>query len=323
MRAFVPFLLSLCIFFVSTAYGEYGRIANSPLLRSAVSRLFTIPQVAEQMAWQNGGITIDNLIELLRILEPKAYGVWDASSKYDGHKRFLLGTTIRNEMRDEVFSLHGPLVSKWSDYRSNWYADDSTKYFWGEAEPDIKAMIAEVMFTPESLIKMEWENGGLSSDAIVADFKEKYPDVYTLYAQASATKTDAWLRDLVQGRMHEDSSDRHKLGDYFTMRVTVDGKTTHKFFRGNKKPDLRVSLSTAISNAGLLNKMEDSGITMDEIVAALKNHSRVYTLYVQASGSERGLRIALGKAMRKIGNITSRKDSEGTKRYFWTEIVAF
>ncbi len=122
--------------------------------------------------------------------------------------------------------------------------------------------------------------------------------------------------------MHEDSSDRHKLGDYFTMRVTVDGKTTHKFFRGNKKPDLRVSLSTAISNAGLLNKMEDSGITMDEIVAALRDHSRVYTLYVQASDSERGLRIALGKAMHKIGNVVSRKDSEGTKRYFGTKIIA-
>ncbi len=321
MRVFVPFLLSLCIF-VSTARGEYGRIANSPLLRGAVSRLFTIPQVAEKMAWQNGGITIDNLIEILRILEPKAYEVWDASSKYDWHKRFLLGTTIRNEMRDEVFSLHGPLVSKWSDYRSNWYADDSTKYFLGKAEPDIKAMIADVMFTPESLIKMEWGNGGLSIDAIVADFKEKYPDVYNLYAQASATKTDAWLRDLVKGRMHQDSSDHHKLGDYFTIRVTVDGKPVYKFFLG-AKPDLKVSLIMAISNAGLLNKMEDSGITMDEIVAALRDHSRVYTLYVQASGSERGLRIALGKAMRKIGNVTSRKDSEGTKRYFGTEIVAF
>lgn len=321
MRVFVPFLLSLCIF-ASTTYGEYGRITNSPLLRSAVSRLFEIPGVAKKMAWKNGGLTIDDLIVLLRIIEPEAYEVWLASSDYDQRIRFLLGTTIRNEMRGEVFSLLAPIPRH---ARRNWWSRQFTKYFWG-VEPDIEAIISEVMFAPESLAKMEWENGGLSTNAIIADFKEKYPDVYTLYVQASVDKTDAWLRNLVRGRMHGNSSDRHKLGDYFTMRVTIDAKPVYKFFRGAKKPDLKaIFLDSVIANAEFNAKMVNNGVTMDEIVTELRDHQpHVYTLYVRASGrdSEHGLRIALGKAMHTIGNVVSRRDSEGTKRYFWMKTIA-
>ena len=285
-----------------------------------------LPCQPSRKKWRgkNGGVFIDDIIDLLRILEPEAYEVWLASSEGDTnpgyhnhHRRFLLGTTIRNEMRNEVFSLYGPF--KWKKAYGG-YTDDTTKYFLGK-EPDIRTLIVDIMFAPETLAKLEWENGGLSIDAIVAAFKEKHPDVYTLYKEAYYHKTDGWLRDLMQGRMHPDSSDHHKLGLYFTMRVTVDGKPIYKFFRGRSKPDLERSIVMAISNAELINQMVDSGVTMDEIVAALKEHSRVYTLYVQASGngSERGLRTALGKKMKSMSNVVSREDNEGVKRYIWQQ----
>ena len=318
MRVFVSFVLFLCVF-TGSVQGQRGRLADPPLLRKAVSRLFAIPAVVEKMAWKNGGVPINDIIALMRILEPEAYEVWLSSSRDYSHRRFLLGATIHNEMRGEVFSLFGPF--KLSAYE---YLDDSTNYFLGEAEPDIRELISDVLLTPEILAKLEWKSGGLTIEAILTAFKEKHPDVYTLYKEAYYHKTDAWLRDLIQGRMysyrHTRSDERRaRLGDYFTMRVTVAGESVAKFFRGRHKPDLERSIVMAISNAGLIKQMVDSGVTMDEIVAALKDHSRVYTLYVQASGngSEHALRTALGVTMSKMDEVVSREDSDGIKRYFW------
>ena len=330
MRVFVPVVLFLCVL-ASTAQGERGRIANFHLLRDAIARVFAMPAIAKSMTWQRGGLLIDDLNALLRVFEPQAHQVLLNSSKYRRVRHLFLGLAVYHEMGGEVFSMPTPSVQKrryWRDwyldyatqtyFRGKGKLDHATKYFWGKEEPDIRHLIAEVMFAPEMLAKMEWEIGGLSVDAIIADFKEKHPDVYTLYTQSYYHKTDAWLREFVQGRMHEDSSDHDKLGDYFTQRVTVDGKTTYKFLRGKAKPDLERSIVMAISNAALINQMVDRGVTMDDIVAALKEHSRVYNLYVQAAnGSERGLRVALGKAMSRVEEIVSRKDDEGTKRYFW------
>ena len=67
------------------------------------------------------------------------------------------------------------------------------KYFVGEA-PDLEAIISEVMAIPERNAKMKWENEGLTMDEIMAAVIETYPDVHTLYVQASPNKNEHGLR---------------------------------------------------------------------------------------------------------------------------------
>ena len=155
-------------------------------MRDAVSKMVKVPGLTEKMAWEKGGVAIDELIAYLSVHEQKVY-----HSYSDRGLRSVLGRVLDEDMRDELFSLRIEANGK-----------NVHKYFRGE-EPDLKAIISEIITTPKLSTKMEWGNEGLIMDEIMAEVIKRYPEVNTLYVQASHNETDHGLRIALGGALSE------------------------------------------------------------------------------------------------------------------------
>ena len=121
------------------------------------------------------------------------------------------------------------------------------KYFRGE-EPDLKAIISEIITTPELNTKMEGGKEGLSIDEVMAEVIKRYPEVNTLYVQASHNKTDNGLRNVLGKALDEEMQ-----GELFSLVAQANGKNVHKYFRG-EEPDLKAIISEIITTPELNTK---------------------------------------------------------------------
>lgn len=319
MKMFVSGLLFLCVLASTAQGGGEAMIANHSSLKSAVARVFAYETVAERLAWKRGGVLIDTIIALLRGFEPEAYQVWLDSSKDSSQRKSLLDDTIRSEMQDKVFSLHGPFKSEYSEHAKDWEVVESIKYFWGKAEPDVKTILAEIISAPETLAKTEWKGGGLIEEDILDTLKMRHNDVYNLYVEAHAKRSDVWLRNLTRAVMWSTEGGKKAslmmqlLGDYFTLPATVHYRDVNKIFKG-REPDLVESLIMAVSAAGLVDKMADSGLAMSEITDVFSRHApQVYSLYTR---THNGLSGALKKEIEHSYEVARRQYSQGPDRYF-------
>ena len=279
IKILISLLLFLFIFTSSTYANRTVKVKRIDLLRDAVSKMVKVPGLTEKMAWEKGGTAIDEFIEYLSVYEEKVY-----YSYSDRGLRSVLGKVLYEDMEGELFSLVVKANGK-----------NVLKYFIGE-EPDLKAIISEIISTPELSAKMEWGKQGLSTDEIMAEVIKHYPEVNTLYVQASHNKTDRGLRIALGKVLYEDME-----GELFSLVVMANGKDVHKYFIG-EEPDLKAIISEIISTPELSAKMEwgKQGLSTDEIMAeVIKHYLEVNTLYVQASHNktDRGLRSVLGKVL--------------------------
>ncbi len=280
MRSFIYFLLFLGVVTSSVYARKAVKVKRLDLLKDAASQMLKIPEFKGGMTWASGGVASDEFINYLSVHETKVYNLYDSELGL----RLSLGKALNDAMNHDIFSL--PI-----------YADGKlvSKYFRG-ARPNLQAIISTVIATPELNAKMQWGSEGLSTDEIMAAVTELYPEVHTLYVQASANKTEHGLR-IALGK----ALDEEMKGSVFSLGIDADGKYVRKYFRG-ARPDLQDIISTVIAAPELSAKMQwgSEGLSTDEIMAAVTElYPEVHTLYVQASANKKdhGLRIALGKAL--------------------------
>ena len=256
------------------------------LVYPAVGRIFNLPQVTQKMVWANGGISLKEVVKLLEILEPEAYEALQSvarQTRSENPDQFLIQTVIHNTVREKLFRLDTPTTSK---------------YFWGE-EPDIRALVDEIVFSDRLIKELEWDRGGLSNGTIIQYLQMQHPDVYDLYVQSTDDKDDYWLRDIITGRIHS-SKGRKKLGKTFTKRMRDHtGKLIHIYYKGEEpnifKLMLRVIGTDDLRDLMMLGRLgEPKGATMDQIVEAIRKHQpSFYALYTHAY---KGSPILEGKA---------------------------
>ena len=279
-------------------------------LKAIISKVIAVPELRAKMEWENGGLSMGEIMAEVIKLRPDVYALYVRAldSKTDHGLRLVLGKLLDKGIGDEVFNLHIDVDGK------------SVRKYFRSKEPDLKAIISKVIAIPELRAKMEWENGGLSMDEIIAGIIELHPDVYTLYVQAAHNKTDNGLRSQLGKELYE------KIGsEVFDLPIGVDGKSVRKYFRG-KEPDLKAIIAKVIAIPKLRSKMErgNAGLSMDEIMAeVIKLRPDVHALYVQASDSktDHGLRSALGKLLdeKMRGEVFSLRiyvDGKSVRKYF-------
>ncbi len=304
MRSFIYFLLFLGVATSSVYARKAVKVSRLDLLKDAASQMLKIPEFKGGMTWASGGVAIDEFINYLSVHETKVYSLYDSERGL----RLSLGKALNDAMNRDIFSLRIDADGK-----------NVHKYFRG-AKPDLQDIISTVIAAPELNAKMQWDSEGLSTDEIMAAVIKLYPEVRTLYMQASTNKTEHGLR-IALGKV----LDKEMKGSVFSLPIDADGKLVHKYFRG-AKPDLQAIISTVIADPELSAKMQwdSEGLSMDEIMAAvIELYPEVHTLYVQSSTNknERGLRTALGKALDKEmeGSVFSlRIDADGklVHKYF-------
>ena len=305
MKKFVALLL-----FLPAAAGEANTSRVSvakrrfELLCRIATKMADMPKFKRAMVWQNGGVINDAFIDHLR---QHHHRVYDSYSELG--LRIKLGVALAREL--EIFALQVKMNGR-----------TVNKYFWGE-EPDIPALVSEIISSSEIKDKLEWEHGGLSMDEILTELKEFYPDVYTLYVQASEHKNDYGLRTALGAALERETG-----GRIFALQVEVGGKAVSKYFWG-ERPDMPALVAEVISSPELSNKFEweHGGLSMDEILTKIKElRPDVYTLYVRASdnGTEHGLRILLGQILEReledeVFSLRIKVGGKTTRNYFWGE----
>lgn len=177
MRCLISFLLFLCVFASGTYANRAIKVKRFDLLRDAVSKM--VPELTGKMALEHGGVAMDEFVEYLSIYEPRVYNLYSERGL-----RIALGKVLNKELEGDVFSL---LID----------ADGKkiSKYFLG-VKPNLINIISNVIADLELRAEMEGENGELelSAEEITPEVIESYPEVHTLYMQASQTKTDHGLR---------------------------------------------------------------------------------------------------------------------------------
>ena len=178
MRIFIYFLLFFGVVTNSVYARKAVKVSRLDLLKDAASQRLKIPEFKGRMTWASGGITIDEFINYLSVHETKVYSLYDSERGL----RLSLGKALNDAMNRDIFSLlikaDGKLVNK---------------YFLG-TKPDLKDIIPTVIAAPELNAKMQWGREGLSTDEIMAAVTGLYPEVHTLYVQASTNKNDFGLR---------------------------------------------------------------------------------------------------------------------------------
>ncbi len=305
MRSFIYLLLFLGVVTSSVYARKAVKVSRLDLLKDAAYQMLKIPEFKGRMTWASGGIEIDEFINYLSVHETKVYSLYDSERGL----RISLGKALNDAMNRDIFSLQikadGKLVSK---------------YFRG-AKPDLQAIISTVITDPELSAKMQWGSEGLIMDEIMAAVTKLYPEVHTLYVQASDNKNDSGLRVALRKALDEEME-----GSVFSLQIGVDGKLVKKYFRG-AKPDLQDIISTAvIVDHELSAKMQwgREGLSTDEIIAAVtKLYPEVHTLYVQASINKKdhGLRHVLGKALDEemegsVFSLIIGADGKDVRKYF-------
>ena len=138
----------------------------------AVAKMIKLPVFTERMAWERGGVVIDEFVEYLSVHEPRVH-----FSYSERGLRVALRMVLGEKLNLDVFGLQAEVGGKYV----------VRKYFLG-AEPDLKAVISEVIAVPELSAKMEWENEGLTMDEIMTAVIKSYPDAHTLSACAGFTE---------------------------------------------------------------------------------------------------------------------------------------
>ena len=286
---------------------KYFRGAR-PELQAIISTVIADPELSAKMQWGSEGLIMDEIMAAVIKLYPEVRTLYVQASinKTEHGLRSALGQALDEEMEGSVFRLDinadGKVVHK---------------YFHG-AKPDFQAIISTVIADPELSAKMQWGSEGLSTDEIMAAVIKLYPEVRTLYVQASTNKKDHGLRVALGQALDEEME-----GSVFSWNINADGKNVSKYFRG-ARPELQAIISTVIADPELSAKMQwgSEGLIMDEIMAAVRElYPEVRTLYVQASSNktEHGLRIALGKALNGVDGIVVRRTGDVNVRYFWKE----
>ena len=159
-------------------------LGTKPDLQAIISTVIADPELSAKMQWDSEGLSMDEIMAAVIKLYPKVRTLYVQAStnKNDSGLRQALGKVLDKEMKGSVFSL-----------TINADGKDVRKYFRG-ARPDLQAIISTVIATPELNAKMQWGREGLSMDEIMAVVTELYPEVHTLYVQASANKNDFGLR---------------------------------------------------------------------------------------------------------------------------------
>ena len=300
----------------SLRIGVDGKVVNKyfrgakPDLQAIISTVIAAPELSAKMQWGSEGLITDEIMAAVKELYPKVRTLYVQASdnKNDSGLRQALGMALDEEMEGSVFSL--PIGADGKKVK---------KYFRG-AKPDLQAIISTVITDPELSAKMQWGREGLIMDEIMAAVTELYPEVRTLYVQASANKKDSGLRQALGWAL-----DAEMEGSVFSLLIGADGKRVNKYFRGTK-PDLQAIISTVTTDPELSAKMQwgREGLSMDDIMAAvIKLYPEVRTLYVQASANKKdsGLRVALGMALdaEMEGSVFSLQigaDGKGIHKYF-------
>ena len=138
MRSLISFLFFLSVFTNST-YANAVRAKRFDLLRDAVFQMVRVPELSGKMVLEHGGVTMTEFVKYLSIHETEVYSLYSERGL-----RSAVGKAMDKELRDDVFSM---LIN----------ADGKIirKYFLG-AEPDLKAIISDVIAIPELRAKMEW-----------------------------------------------------------------------------------------------------------------------------------------------------------------------
>ncbi len=305
MRSFIYFLLFFGVVTSSVYARKAVKVSRLDLLKDATYQMLKIPEFKGRMTWASGGVAMDEFINYLSVHETKVYNLYDSERGL----RLSLGKALNDAMNRDIFSLpikaDGKLVSK---------------YFRG-AKPDLQAIISTVITDPELSAKMQWGSEGLSMDEIMAAVTKLYPEVRTLYVQASDNKNNSGLRQALGRALDEEME-----GSVFSLLIKADGKNVKKYFRG-ARPDLQDIISTAVIADPELNaKMQrgSEGLSTDDIMAAvIKLYPKVHTLYVQASTNktELGFRVALGKALDEemegsVFSLIIDADGKNVKKYF-------
>ena len=280
MRSFIYLLLFLCVVTNSVYARKVVKVKRLDLLKDAAYQMLKMPEFKGRMTWASGGVAMDEFINYLSVHETKVYNLYDSEQGL----RLSLGKALKDATNRDIFSLRIDADGK-----------NVSKYFLGE-KPELQAIISTVIADPELSAKMQWGSEGLSTDEIMAAVIKLYPEVRTLYVQASSNKTEYGLRIALGKALDEEME-----GSVFSLQIYADGKDVHKYFHG-ARPDLQDIISTVIAAPELSAKMQwgSEGLSMDEIMAAvIKLYPEVRTLYVQASSSktEHGLRLALGMAL--------------------------
>ena len=304
MRSFIYFLLFFGVVTSSVYARKAVKVSRLDLLKDAASQMLKIPEFKGRMTWASGGVAMNEFINYLSVHETKVYNLY----KTERGLRINLGKALNDAMNRDIFSLSIGADGK-----------RVKKYFRG-TKPDLQAIISTVIADPELSAKMQWGSEGLSTDEIMAAIIELYPEVRTLYMQASTNKTEHGLRIALGMALDEEME-----GSVFSLQIGADGKGIHKYFLGTK-PDLQDIISTVIATPELNAKMQwgREGLSMDDIMAAvIKLYPEVRTLYVQASANKKdsGLRVALGKALdaEMEGSVFSLQigaDGKGIHKYF-------
>ena len=283
-------------------------LGEKPDLQDIISTVIDDPEFSAKMQWGSEGLSTDEIMTAVRELYPEVRTLYVQAStnKTELGLRSALGTVLDEEMEGSVFSL----IIKTDGKRAR-------KYFLGE-KPDLQDIISTVIANPELSTKMQWGSEGLIMDEIMTAIIKLYPEVHTLYVQASANKTELGLRSTLGRALDEEME-----GSVFSSIINADGKIVRKYFLG-EKPDLQDIISTVIANPEFSAKMQwgSEGLSMDEIMAAVTElYPEVRTLYVQASANktELGLRSALGRALDGVDGVVVRRYSTGDVRYFWKE----
>ena len=88
MRVFISLLLFLCVFTSSAHANRAVKVKRIDLLRDAVSKMVKVPGLTEKMAWEKGGVAIDELIAYLSVHEQKSIThilIVDFAESWGGH----------------------------------------------------------------------------------------------------------------------------------------------------------------------------------------------------------------------------------------------
>ena len=159
-------------------------LGTKPDLQAIISTVITDPELNAKMQWGSEGLITDDIIAAITELYPKVHTLYVQASTNKTELGFhqSLGRALDEEMKGSVFSLRIKADGK-----------NVNKYFRG-ARPDLQDIISTVIATPELNAKMQWSSEGLIMDEIIAAITKLYPDVHTLYVQASTNKKDSGLR---------------------------------------------------------------------------------------------------------------------------------
>lgn len=298
------------VLLVSTAGSVYGnasaKVGKFDLLRGAVSRMLGTTEFVSKMSWRRGGVAIDMFVLHMKEHETAVYNLYT-----EARLRNQLGRALKKELQGNVFKMKVDVSG----------TERVTKYFIGK-EPDLEAILAEILSFPEIDDKLELANGGLTMDEIITMIAMFHKDVYPLYIGASAGKTDHGLRVSLGYKL-----EKLLQGNVFSIPIDIGGKLVHKYFRG-KAPDLKAIISEIIAIPELRAKMKlpNEGLSIDDIIEEIIiRYPDVYLLYLSAAGgdSDRGLRIAIGTLLDKkmqgeVFSIRVRINGKLVSKYFLT-----